>query len=72
MAREPNHPRAEPYLWPLLTLGAILALQVALVQVAVNRLSWGLYPSVYPAVSATLLLSLVAWLVYRQLDRESL
>lgn len=67
MARESEHPRAEPYLWPLLTLAAIVAVQLALLQVAVNRITWGLYPDVYTPVAGVLALSLVAWLVYRSI-----
>ncbi|HYF77944.1 MAG TPA: hypothetical protein VD973_12465 [Symbiobacteriaceae bacterium] len=72
MAPERVHPKAESHLWPLLSMGAILALQVALLQVAVNRLAWGMYGEVFSPAVATLALSLVAWFLYRHLDRESL
>lgn len=66
MAPRRSHPRAEPYLWPVLGLGAILALQVALLQVALNRLIWGLYGQVLAPVALILILAVVAWLVHRQ------
>lgn len=72
MARDPKHPRAEPSLLPVLTLAAIVALQVTMLQVGVNRLSWGMYLSVYGPAAATLGLSLLAWLLYRHFDRETL
>jgi multidrug transporter EmrE-like cation transporter len=72
MVREPQHPRAEPHLWPVVAMGAILAAQVALLQVAVNRLEWGLYATVFSPAVGVLALSLAAWLLYRQLDREKL
>lgn len=71
MPESPNHPRAEPYLWPVLTMGAIVALQVALLQVAVNRLSWGIYRDVFAPAVAVLGLSMAAWLLYRQLDKDT-
>lgn len=71
MARERTHPRAEPHLWPVITMGAVLALQVVLLQVAVNRLAWGMYRDVFSPAAATLGLAVAAWLLYRQFDRES-
>lgn len=65
------HPRAEPYLWPVLLMGAILAVQVALLQVAVNRLAWGMYREVFAPAAAVSALAVLAWLLYRQLDRET-
>lgn len=53
-------------------MGAVLAAQVALLQVAVNRLEWGLYPSVFSPAVGVIALSLLAWFLYRQLDREKL
>lgn len=73
MALKPGgHPRAHSHLWPLLTIGSVLAVQVALLQVAVNRLSWGLYESVFAPAVAVLALSLASWFIYRQLDRETI
>lgn len=69
MAHEKSHPRAEPFLWPVLAMGGILALQVALLQVAVNRLAWGLYPAVLAPAAGVAGLALVAWLFYSQIDR---
>lgn len=72
MAHEPAHPNAESHLWPLLSMGAILVLKVVLLQVAVNRLAWGMYAEVFSPAVATVALSLVAWFLYRHLDRETL
>lgn len=69
MAHEKSHPRAEPYLWPVLAMGGLLAAQVALLQVAVNRLAWGLYPGVFAPAAGVAGLALVAWLLYSQFDR---
>ncbi len=71
MAPRQDHPRASPELWPLVTMGGILATQVTLLQVAVNRLAWGMYPAVFAPAVATLGLALLAWLLYRQLDRNT-
>jgi hypothetical protein len=60
-----------PHLWPVLTMGAILAAQVALLQVAVNRLAWGMYREVFSPAAAVLALGVVSWLLYRQLDRDT-
>ncbi len=65
----PGHPRAEPYLWPVVTMGSIVAAQVVLLQVAVNRLAWGMYGDVLAPAVATLGLSVAAWLLHRQVDR---
>ncbi len=70
MAHERGHPRAEPQLWPLVAMSAILAVQVVLMQVALNRLIWGMYLSVYAPAAATLGLSLIAWLLYRAVDED--
>lgn len=69
MAHERSHPRAEPDVWPVLAMGGILAAQVALLQVAVNRLAWGLYPAVLAPAAGVAALALVAWLLYLQIDR---
>ena len=52
-------------------MGTLLALQVVLLQVAVNRLAWGMYAGVFAPAVATAGLSIAAWLLYRQLDRET-
>jgi cytochrome c-type biogenesis protein CcmH/NrfG len=70
MGAKPNHPTALPHLWPVVAMGAILAAQVALLQVALNRLIWGMYLAVFAPAVATLGLSLVAWALYSQVDRE--
>lgn len=72
MGHSPQHPTARPDLWPVLAMGAVLAAQVALLQVAVNRLAWGMYGAVFAPAVATLGLSLVAWFLYRQLDRDAM
>lgn len=72
MAREPQHPRAEPHIWPVATVGVILALQVVLMQITLNRLEAGEYASVFSPAVAILVLALASWLIYRQLDRERL
>lgn len=71
MARSSLHPRVEPYRWPLVAMGSILALQVVLMQVAVNRLAWGMYRDVFAPTAATVGLAVAAWLLYRQLDRDT-
>ncbi|MFZ5825159.1 MAG: hypothetical protein ACOY94_12600 [Bacillota bacterium] len=68
--RAPGHPRAEPHLWPVVAMGLILAAQVTLLQVGVNRLSWGLYREVFAPAAATLGLAVLAWLLYRHVDGE--
>ncbi|HLN62833.1 MAG TPA: hypothetical protein VK464_14925 [Symbiobacteriaceae bacterium] len=70
MGPEPGHPKAEPHLWPLLTMGAILATQVMLLQVALNRLAWGLYPNVLAPAAGAGALAILAWVLYSQLDRD--
>jgi hypothetical protein len=65
-----SHPRAEPRLWQLVALSAILAVQIALLQIALNRLVWGYYPRVYAPAVWTLVLSGVSWLLYTFVDRD--
>jgi multidrug transporter EmrE-like cation transporter len=72
MGLEPGHPRAEPHLWPVVTMGAILATQVALMQVAVNRLAWGMYDAVFSPAVAVAVLAVAAWILFSQLDRDTL
>ncbi|HYF93259.1 MAG TPA: hypothetical protein VD969_13595 [Symbiobacteriaceae bacterium] len=72
MAPEAGHPKAAPEIWPVIAMGAILAAQVGLLQVAVNRLAWGMYAQVLAPAAATLGLSLASWFLYRHLDRERL
>jgi hypothetical protein len=72
MGHEPGHPRAEPHLWPVLSMGSILALQVVLTQVAVNRLAWGMYKEVFSPAVATAGLAILSWVLYSQLDRDTL
>ncbi len=51
---------------PLLLVGSLLALQLALLQVALNRLAWGLYGEVLPAVAGVAATYAVVWLVVRR------
>ncbi|HLO03376.1 MAG TPA: hypothetical protein VK191_09715 [Symbiobacteriaceae bacterium] len=65
-----SQPKAEPRLWQLIALGGILAIQIALLQIALNRLVWGYYPRVYAPAVWALVLSGVSWLLYSFVDRE--
>lgn len=53
-------------------MGAILATQVALMQVAVNRLAWGMYDAVFSPAVAVAVLAVAAWILFSQLDRDTL
>lgn len=66
MGPEKQHPRADPALWPLLLVGGLLTGQVVLLQVALNRLAWGLYGEVLPAAFAVAAIYPLAWLVARR------
>jgi len=72
MGRSGGHPRAEPDLWPLIAMAVIVACQVAVLQVAINRLAWGMYRAVMPPAVAVMVLAVLAWMLYRQLDRDAI
>lgn len=61
-----EHPYADPGLRSLLAIALLVLLQVVLLQVALNRLVWGFYSEVLPAVIGVLILSLLSWFVYRR------
>lgn len=65
-----SHPKSGPRLWQLIAMGVILAIQIALLQVTLNRLVWGYYPRVYAPAVWTLVLSGLSWLLYSFVDRD--